>query len=103
MSVFDYRRRVSREVNIGGVPLGGGNPVRVQSMTNTSTMDTEGSVAQSRRIADAGAHYVRLTAQGVREAENIGVIRSDLRRQGCNVPLSPIFISIRAQLLQPLK
>lgn len=87
MSVFDYRRRVSREVNIGGVPLGGGNPVRVQSMTNTSTMDTEGSVAQSRRIADAGAHYVRLTAQGVREAENIGVIRSDLRRQGCNVPL----------------
>lgn len=87
MSVFDYRRRVSREVNIGGVPLGGDNPVRVQSMTNTSTMDTEGSVAQSRRIADAGAHYVRLTAQGVREAENIGVIRSDLRRQGCNVPL----------------
>lgn len=61
--------------------------MRVQSMTNTYTMDTEGSVAQSRRIADAGAHYVRLTAQGVREAENIGVIRSDLRRQGCNVPL----------------
>lgn len=87
MSVFDYSRRVSREVNIGGVPLGGDNPVRVQSMTNTSTMDTEGSVTQSRRIADAGAHYVRLTAQGVREAENIGVIRSDLRRQGCNVPL----------------
>ncbi|MDE6190654.1 MAG: (E)-4-hydroxy-3-methylbut-2-enyl-diphosphate synthase [Muribaculum sp.] len=87
MSVFDYRRRASREVNIGGIPLGGDNPVRVQSMTNTSTMDTEGSVAQSKRIADAGAHYVRLTAQGVREAENIGKIRGLLRETGCNVPL----------------
>lgn len=87
MSVFDYRRRKSREVNIGGVPLGGDNPVRVQSMTNTSTMDTDGSVAQCRRIADAGAHYVRLTAQGVREAENIGVIRERLRAEGCDVPL----------------
>lgn len=87
MSVFDYQRRLSREVNIGGVPLGGSNPVRVQSMTNTSTMDTDGSVAQCKRIADAGAHYVRLTAQGVREAENIGIIRNRLREEGYTVPL----------------
>lgn len=84
---FNYMRRRSRAVNVGGVPLGGDNPIRLQSMTNTSTVDTEASVAQCRRIADAGADYVRLTAQGVREAENIGVIRSALREQGCNVPL----------------
>lgn len=87
MSPFDYHRRPSHEVNIGGIPLGGSNPIRVQSMTNTSTLDTEGSVAQCRRIADAGAHYVRLTAQGVREAENIGVIRTRLRHKGIMTPL----------------
>jgi hypothetical protein len=79
MNRFDYRRRQSREVVIGGVALGGKNPIRLQSMTNTSTLDTDGSVAQCCRIADAGADYVRLTAQGVREAENIGVIRQILR------------------------
>lgn len=87
MSVFDYKRRPSREVNIGGVPLGGDNPLRLQSMTNTSTLDTDASVAQCRRIAEAGADYVRLTAQGVREAANIGVIRGRLREQGVDVPL----------------
>ncbi len=87
MSVFDYKRRRSREVNIGGVPLGGDNPIRLQSMTNTSTLDTDASVAQCRRIAEAGADYVRLTAQGVREAANIGVIRGRLREQGVTVPL----------------
>lgn len=87
MGAFDYRRRTSREVNIGGVKMGGENPLRVQSMTNTSTMDTEGSVAQSQRIAAAGADYVRLTAQGVREAENLGEIRRQLRERGENVPL----------------
>ena len=87
MGSYDYVRRRSREVNIGGIPLGGDNPVRIQSMTNTSTMDTEGSVAQCRRIAEAGADYVRLTAQGVREAENIGVVRRLLRDAGTDVPL----------------
>lgn len=87
MSVFDYARRPSREVVVGGVPLGAANPVRLQSMTNTSTLDTDGSVAQCRRIAEAGADYVRLTAQGVREAENIGIIRSRLRDHGISVPL----------------
>ncbi|MEZ3591410.1 MAG: (E)-4-hydroxy-3-methylbut-2-enyl-diphosphate synthase [Muribaculaceae bacterium] len=87
MGAFDYRRRSSREVNIGGVPLGGNNPIRLQSMTSTSTLDTEGSVEQCKRIADAGASYVRLTAQGVREAENLGVIRERLRSEGYTVPL----------------
>lgn len=87
MSVFDYHRRHAIEVVIGGVPLGGDNPIRLQSMTNTSTMDTDGSVSQCERIARAGADYVRLTAQGVREAENIGVIRSRLRAAGISTPL----------------
>lgn len=87
MSVFDYHRRPTIEVEIGGVPLGGDNPIRLQSMTNTSTMDTDGSVAQCERIARAGADYVRLTAQGVREAANIGVVRSRLRADGINTPL----------------
>lgn len=87
MSYFDYNRRKSSEVSIGKVKLGGDNPVRVQSMTNTSTMDTEGSVAQALRIADAGGEIVRLTAQGVREADNIGEIRSRLHAKGVEVPL----------------
>ncbi len=87
MSVFDYRRRQTIEVNIGNTPLGGDNPIRIQSMTNTSTMDTEVSVAQCQRISKVGGDYVRLTAQGVREAENIGVIRNTLRQQGITTPL----------------
>lgn len=87
MSKFRYSRRKTREVNIGGIPLGGDNPVRVQSMTSTSTMDTEGSVAQIKRIVDAGGEYVRLTAQGVREAENLGEISARLRADGVATPL----------------
>lgn len=84
---MNYQRRKTISVNIGNTPLGSDYPIRVQSMTNTSTMDTEGSVAQCRRICDAGADYVRLTAQGVREAHNIGEIRRILRSEGYGVPL----------------
>ncbi|MBQ9073939.1 MAG: flavodoxin-dependent (E)-4-hydroxy-3-methylbut-2-enyl-diphosphate synthase, partial [Muribaculaceae bacterium] len=87
MSVFDYKRRNSRQVLVGDVPMGGNNPIRLQSMTNTSTRDIDGSVAQCQRIADAGADYVRLTAQGVREAGDIGLIRQSLRDKGVSVPL----------------
>jgi len=85
--LFNYSRRVSREVNVGGIPLGGTNPVRVQSMTSTSTDDIEASIAQIKRIADAGASYVRLTAQGVREAEAIGVMGRRLKAEGRHIPL----------------
>ncbi|MGN0231831.1 MAG: (E)-4-hydroxy-3-methylbut-2-enyl-diphosphate synthase [Muribaculaceae bacterium] len=87
MAYFDYKRRMTSLVNIGGVPLGADNPIRVQSMTSTSTDDIEASVAQCQRIADAGADYVRLTAQGVKEALNIGRIRELLRANGYNTPL----------------
>ena len=85
--MFNYRRRETVEVHIGDTPLGGANPVRLQSMTNTSTMDTGASVAQTLRIARAGGEYVRLTTQGVREAENLKEINAGVRAAGCLVPL----------------
>lgn len=87
MNDFNYRRRHSSTVQIGNVPLGGDNPIRIQSMTSTSTLDTDASVAQCRRIFDAGADYVRLTAQGVREAHNIGEIHAALHAAGYTKPL----------------
>lgn len=87
MNDFNYRRRHSSTVQIGNMPLGGDNPIRIQSMTSTSTLDTDASVAQCRRIFDAGADYVRLTAQGVREAHNIGEIRAALHAAGYTKPL----------------
>ena len=87
MSIFNYNRRKTVAVNIGGTPLGSEYPIRLQSMASTSTMDTEGSVAQCGRIAEAGASYIRLTAQGVREAENLGNIKALLRESGVNTPL----------------
>ena len=87
MSIFNYNRRKTISVNIGGTPLGSEHPIRLQSMASTSTMDTEGSVAQCGRIAQAGASYIRLTAQGVREAENLGNIKAMLRECGVNTPL----------------
>lgn len=87
MDLFNYSRRISSQVNIGGTPLGGDNPIRIQSMTNTVTMDTEACVAQARRIIDAGGEYVRLTTQGVREAENLKNINIGLRSQGYDTPL----------------
>lgn len=85
--MFNYRRRKSCTVNIGTTPLGGDNPIRVQSMTTTSTNDTAASVAQAKRIIDAGGEYVRLTTQGVREAENMDNISKGLRDSGYTAPL----------------
>ncbi|MDR1406487.1 MAG: 4-hydroxy-3-methylbut-2-en-1-yl diphosphate synthase [Tannerella sp.] len=82
-----YQRRRSTEVHIGRTPLGGSNPIRIQSMVDVSTMDTDAAVEQAIRIIEAGADYVRLTAQGEREARNLGVIRETLRRKGYDTPL----------------
>lgn len=84
---FNYTRRKTHEVAVGGTPLGGDNPIRIQSMTTTSTDDTEGSVAQAERIIEAGGEYVRLTTQGVREAENLKNINAGLRAHGYDTPL----------------
>lgn len=84
---FNYKRRPTWAVHVGTVELGGGNPIRLQSMTSTSTMDSEGSVEQIKRIVDAGGEIVRLTAQGVREAENLADISARLRAAGIDTPL----------------
>jgi (E)-4-hydroxy-3-methylbut-2-enyl-diphosphate synthase len=78
---------ISAIVSIGSVPLGGNSPIRIQSMTNTDTLDTKASVAQCIRIIEAGADFVRLTAQGAKEAENLAVIKKELRKAGFNTPL----------------
>ncbi|MDE7181028.1 MAG: (E)-4-hydroxy-3-methylbut-2-enyl-diphosphate synthase [Muribaculaceae bacterium] len=85
---YNYERRKSRPVRVGNAVIGGKNPVLVQSMTNTSTLDTEGSAAQARRIAEVGGELVRLTTQGVKEASNLEPIKRALREMGCDVPLS---------------
>lgn len=87
MTYFDYKRRRSSVTRIGNIPLGGDNPVRIQSMTNTNTNDTDASVGQIIKIVEAGADYVRLTAQGVREAENLKNIKDEVRAAGYSVPL----------------
>ncbi|MBP3407567.1 MAG: (E)-4-hydroxy-3-methylbut-2-enyl-diphosphate synthase [Bacteroidaceae bacterium] len=87
MNLFNYARRATVEVNVGGVTIGCTNPVRVQSMTNTSTMDTDGSVEQVLRIVAKGGEIVRLTTQGNREAVNMGDIKAQLKARGCYVPL----------------
>ena len=87
MDKYNYKRRKTREARVGETVIGGDNPIRVQSMANTSTLDTERSVAQASRIVEAGGEIVRFTTQGVREAENLGEIRKKLRQKGVNVPL----------------
>lgn len=96
---LNYHRRFTWPVTVGQVKLGGENPIRLQSMTSTSTMDSEGSVEQIKRIVDAGGEIVRLTAQGVREAENLADISSRLRAEGVTVPLvADIHFNPRAAL-----
>lgn len=80
-------RRISSVVKVGNILIGGGNPIRVQSMTTTNTNDTEASVAQAKRIIDAGGELVRLTTQGRREAENMQNISDALKADGYVTPL----------------
>ncbi|MCH5227600.1 MAG: (E)-4-hydroxy-3-methylbut-2-enyl-diphosphate synthase [Muribaculaceae bacterium] len=87
MSRYNYERRRTSETKVGNVGIGGENPIRIQSMTNTSTMDTDGSVDQAMRIAEAGGEIVRLTTQGVKEAANMAEIRNGLDKKECRVPL----------------
>lgn len=82
-----FRRRKTHAVRVGDIAIGGDNPIRIQSMTNTPTLDTEASVAQTERIADAGADIVRLTAQGIAHARNLENIERRLREDGYSVPL----------------
>ena len=84
---FRYARRVTREVVVGGVGVGGANPIRVQSMITCDTMDTEASIAQTMELADAGCEIVRITAPTVKDSANLQHIVRGLRERGCNVPI----------------
>jgi len=87
LDIYNYHRRNTDQVLIGTVWVGSKYPIRVQSMTNTSTMDTDASTAQCEELIDAGAELVRLTTQGVREAQNLYFIRKNLLAKGYVVPL----------------
>lgn len=82
-----YSRLVTREVKVGDIPMGGSNPIRIQSMTTTDTMDTKATVEQAIRMIDAGCEYVRITAPSINEAKNLLNIRNELHKRGYKNPL----------------
>ncbi|WP_202912354.1 (E)-4-hydroxy-3-methylbut-2-enyl-diphosphate synthase [Sphingobacterium olei] len=82
-----YSRYKTREVSIGDIPMGGDNPIRIQSMTTVDTMNTMGSVEQIIKMVDAGCEYVRITAPSIKEAENLANIKNELHLRGYHVPL----------------
>jgi len=86
-SLTQYSRYKTREVFIGDVPLGANNPIRIQSMTTTDTMNTIATVEQSIRMIKAGCEYVRITAPSINEAENLRNIKNELRKRGYKTPL----------------
>jgi (E)-4-hydroxy-3-methylbut-2-enyl-diphosphate synthase len=104
-----YQRRKTIEVNIGDVPLGAKNPIRVQSMTTTDTMDTKATVEQSIRMIEQGCEYVRITAPSIKEAENLANIRKELRKRGYKTPLvadihfTPNAAEVAAKLVEKVR
>lgn len=97
--MYQYRRRLTREVAFGKISLGGYQPIRVESMTNTHTMDTEATVSQCRKLYEAGCEIIRLTVPAEKDAENLGIIRDRLRRDGIDTPLvADIHFSARAAM-----
>ncbi|MGF1922672.1 MAG: (E)-4-hydroxy-3-methylbut-2-enyl-diphosphate synthase [Bacteroidia bacterium] len=86
-SLTTYSRFLTREVTIGDLPMGGLNPIRIQSMTTTDTMDTMATVEQTIRMVHSGCEYVRITAPSLKEAENLANIKKELRLRGYSVPL----------------
>ena len=86
-SLINYQRIKTREVNIGGVSLGGDNPIRIQSMTTTDTMNTQDTIEQSIRMIKTGCEYVRITAPSINEAKNLKNIKDCLKQKGYKTPL----------------
>ncbi len=86
-SLTRYSRYKTREVYVGNIPCGGDNPIRIQSMTTTDTMNTKATVEQTIRMVESGCDYVRITAPSKLEAQNLSNIKAELRKRGYNVPL----------------
>ncbi len=108
-SLTSYSRWNSREVKIGDVSLGGNNPIRIQSMTTTDTMDTIGTVEQSIRMIDAGCEYIRITAPSRKQAENLSQIKKELVKRGYDTPLiadihfTPYAAEIAARIVEKVR
>jgi len=108
-SLTAYQRYKSHEVKIGSIGIGGGNPIRLQSMTTTDTMDTDATVAQSIRMIEAGCEIVRITAPSRREAENLRNIKHELQKKGYNTPLvadihfTPTAAEIAARIVEKVR
>lgn len=109
VDLLNRKRLPTLEVRIGKVGVGGDNPIRLQSMTTTDTMDTQGSVDQSIRMIEAGCEIVRLTAPSKKEAENLGLIRAELNKLGYHAPLvadihfTPNAAEIAAKLVEKVR
>ena len=108
-SLTTYQRYKSHEVKIGSIGIGGDNPIRLQSMTTTNTMDTEATVAQSIRMIEAGCELVRITAPSKREAENLKNIKDELVKRGYNTPLvadihfTPAAAEVAARIVEKVR
>ena len=86
-SVYSTSRFKTREVKVGKIGIGGDNPIRIQSMTTSNTRDVEATIEQAIRLADAGCDIVRMTVQGIKEAESCEAIKSGLLQRGYDIPL----------------
>lgn len=108
-SLTAYQRYKSHEVRVGTLGIGGDNPIRLQSMTTTDTMDTEATVAQSIRMIEAGCELVRITAPSKKEAENLRNIKNELLKKGYNTPLvadihfTPTAAEIAARIVEKVR
>ena len=109
IDLFQYKRFPTRSVKVGSMSIGGDNPIRLQSMTTKDTMDTEGTVAESIRMIDAGCELVRITAPSKNEAENLANIKRELVAKGYNTPLvadihfTPNAAEIAAKLIEKVR
>ncbi|WP_291858489.1 (E)-4-hydroxy-3-methylbut-2-enyl-diphosphate synthase [Marinilabilia sp.] len=108
-SYFRYSRLKTDPVRVGNIIIGGDAPVRIQSMTTTNTLDTDATVEQALKIADAGGELVRITTQGRREATNLGPIKQGLEKRNCKVPLvadvhfNPAAAEVAATLIEKVR
>lgn len=108
-SLTGYQRLKTREVTVGNLRLGNFNPIRVQTMTTTDTMDTMGTVEQTIRCIEAGAELVRITAPSKKEAENLLNIKNELRKRGYTIPLvadihfTPNAAEIAARIIEKVR
>ncbi len=108
-NLFSYNRRKSISVSIGNTAIGGDNPIRIQSMTTTDTMDTNSTVNQAIRMINTGCELVRVTAPSINDAKNLKNIKNELNKKGYNVPLvadihfTPSAAEIAAEIVEKVR